>query len=529
MVYVATLVMALFLAACNSGGGGSSAENFGPTSPVSGTLTYDYVPITSSGLNYAGTSQKPVRNVYIEARRTRDNKKLSSSYTDDNGAFVIDVPESVSEFYIGVFSLLKSPNFRIVDNTNGAALYLAASSNIQNTLGGMTLPNINLQSGWTGSSYGATRAAAPFALLDSIYSAVLKIHEERPAVNFPDLVINWSKNNLSSLNYNPASGEIGTSHYNPDNNQLYILGKENSDTDEYDRHIVVHEFGHYIEDRLGRSDSLGGAHSEGDLLAMSLAFGEGWGNALSAMVFDPAVTYLDSSSSQQSTISVNMNVESGSDTSKGWYSEVSVQQLLFDVYDGTGESGDNIELGIGPVMDVMLNDQKTTPALTSIFSFMTALKTRNPTEVTNIDTLVNTKNMQPVQDAYGTGETNSGGMSMAIPVYNSLVLDGASVATRIAGYAYRYNEAQNTRYYKFTAGSAKTRLVWTSSDTFYLFVLNKGNIVLEGGSESQGSTISGSQDLNTASGQEYVVQLLTIPEKVKLPNPINFNLSVQKR
>ena len=532
MIYFANLFMALILAvACNSGGGGSSSEDFGPTWAVSGTLTYDYVPITASGLNYTGTTQKPVRNVYIEARRATDNRKVGSTYTDDNGAFVLDVPQSVSDYTIGVYSRLKSPAFRVVDNTNRSAIYMAATSQFQNTGDGVTLPNINLQSGWSGTngggSYSGTRAAAPFALLDSIYEAALKIKTERPSINFPTLYINWSVNNIAAGN-DPASGQIGTSHYNPETGQLYILGKSNADTDEYDKHVVVHEFGHYIEDRLGRSDSIGGSHGVGDLMNMTVAFGEGWGNSLSAMIFDPEITYLDSMSNRQQTIGVSMNMENGTDPNKGWYSEVSVQQILFDIYDSNSDSGDNISLGLGPVMDVMINEQKTTPALTSIFSFVKAMKTRFPAEVTSLDDLVATKDIQPVQDIYGTGETNDGGMPMALPIYNALTMNGSAVATRIAGYAYNYNEAENTRYYRFTATSSRTRVIISSSDGFIILVYGNGTYA-EYGDVGNGSTLNRSRDFSTVSGKEYVIVVTTLQDLIyNVSNPINISLAVQR-
>jgi len=75
---------------------------------------------------------------------------------------------------------------------------------------------------------------------------------------------------------------------------IRILGDENNDTDEYDAHVVVHEFGHYFENSLSRADSIGGPHTQSDRLDARIAFGEGWGNALSGMILDDPV-YRDSS------------------------------------------------------------------------------------------------------------------------------------------------------------------------------------------------------------------------------------------
>ena len=62
--------------------------------------------------------------------------------------------------------------------------------------------------------------------------------------------------------------------------------ERNEDSDEYDRHIIIHEWGHYFEDKLSRADSIGGPHGLSDRLDFRVAFGEGWGNAISAIITD---------------------------------------------------------------------------------------------------------------------------------------------------------------------------------------------------------------------------------------------------
>jgi hypothetical protein len=122
-------------------------------------------------------------------------------------------------------------------------------------------------------------------------------------------------------------GEIKTSHYS--DNQLYILGKENVDTDEYDDHVVAHEWGHYFESRFSRSDSLGDDHSIGDKLDPRVAFGEGLGNAISGMVTDD-IHYVDTNGNLQGVVGVYMDLSSssGDTVSVGWFSEDSVQYIL---------------------------------------------------------------------------------------------------------------------------------------------------------------------------------------------------------
>src|SRR5699024_2060534 len=101
-----------------------------------------------------------------------------------------------------------------------------------------------------------------------------------------------------------------------------ILGKEDLDTDEYDSAVVVHEWGHYFENQMARSDSMGGYHGGGDVLDMRLAFGEGWGNALAGMVRDDPL-YVDTQGARQQLPGVIMDVGANDFYEKGWFSESS--------------------------------------------------------------------------------------------------------------------------------------------------------------------------------------------------------------
>ena len=137
-------------------------------------------------------------------------------------------------------------NVRVTDNTNGNALYVTQGELFVGSENGSER-NFHLASGWDGTAYSETRAAGPFAILDAIYDTVQKFAAVDTSINFPSLEIRWSPNNsVASGNYN--EGDIGTSFYT--NGTIYILGKENEDSDEYDRHIIIHEWGHYFEDTI---------------------------------------------------------------------------------------------------------------------------------------------------------------------------------------------------------------------------------------------------------------------------------------
>jgi len=419
----------LSLVGCGGGGGGSSPPP--PPVTVSGVVTFDLVPhdLGASSLDYGSTFQSPARGVAVEAIDAGSGVTiLASSSTDETGAYSLDVAPD-TQMFIRVKAQMAtggSPawNFRVIDNTNGGALYVLDGANFNSGSG--TTRNLNAGSGWGGAFYDGVRAAGPFAILDAVYAAFNKVLDADPGAVFPGLDINWSVNNVP-VSGEIEDGEIGTSFYN--GVAIFLLGREDNDTDEYDDHVIIHEWGHYFEAQFARSDSIGGSHGGGDYLDMRLAFGEGWGNAFSGMATDDPF-YRDSFGSQQE-FGFDIDVESnnGAATNNGWFSESSVQSILYDVYDSADDGVDSVSLGFAPIFQILTGEQRDTPALTSIFPFITALKAANPAEAANIDAVVQGQDIVSVTiDAFGSGETNSAGEAQdVLPIYTPITVGGGSM------------------------------------------------------------------------------------------------------
>lgn len=284
-----TIAGLAFLVSCGSGGDDSTPPSSGPVPEkvtISGTATYDNVPHNTStnGLNYNLISQDPIRGATIQV--LQGNSVIATSKTDSNGQYSFEL-NSNTEVKIRVRAELLqtgSPGWdtTIVDNTNNGAIYVLDSS-VFSTGSSNQTRNLNAASGWGGSSYTSTRAAAPFHILDRVYETIMKLEVVDSSINLPELKINWSVNNVAQSG-DRSQGQIGTSFYS--NGEIFLLGAANSDTDEYDGHVIIHEWGHYFEDKLARSDSIGGSHSGGDRLDMRVAFSEGFGNAWSGIITD---------------------------------------------------------------------------------------------------------------------------------------------------------------------------------------------------------------------------------------------------
>ncbi|MCH8136673.1 MAG: hypothetical protein IIB77_11895 [Proteobacteria bacterium] len=143
--------------------------------------------------------------------------------------------------------------------------------------------------------------------------------------------------------------------------------------DEFDDHVIVHEWGHYFEDNFSRSDSIGGPHTLGQSLDARLAFGEGWATAFAAMALnDPQ--YCDTHGIGSNS-GFGINAETAGDIGvHGWFNEISVTTLLYDLWDTTDDGTDNGSIGFRPIFDTMTGPQRVTPAWTTVHSFAAELR-----------------------------------------------------------------------------------------------------------------------------------------------------------
>jgi hypothetical protein len=440
---------------------------------VSGTITFDYVPVVAvvnTRLDYSNTEARPARGVTVQLIDASDSSVIETVATDENGGYSFTVGSNLPVFLrVRAEMLQASPswNVRVVDNTQGNALYVMDGSQFD-TGNSDSTQNLRADSGWTGASYGNPRVAAPFAILDVVYDAVHLVSGVDPTISFPALVIYWSRDNVTTLGVDgpdPETGEIGGSFYRsgPTESDLgiYLLGEEDEDTDEYDRHVIAHEWGHYLEANFSRSDNIGGPHGYGDQLDMRVAFSEGLGNALSGMIMGNRI-YADTSGSAQS-LGFSVDLEDTPSPNPGWYSEFSIQEILYDLFDPAND--DPLALGFGPIYDVLVGPAADTTALASIFSFIDALKDSDSSLVADVDAIVAGHSITVIEDEYGSNETNAGNPPSAdvLPVYGLLTVNGGAVnvcsTDEFTSGSGAVNKLGSRRYLRFTAASSASYTV----------------------------------------------------------------------
>lgn len=405
----------------NSSSSSSSSSSGAPASvALSGTITYDRVGhLPNGGLNYAAISAMPARGVVVQLLGSQ-NDVLASTVSDAQGNYQFAVKTN-TQVKVRVLAQLKntSPSWAVdvADNTNNNAAYVLEGSLVSSGSNSTQVRNLRAGSGWANGRYSQTRAAAPFAILDSIYDGLNLVASADPSLNLPELHVRWSENNVSATG-NYALGFIGSSMYSSYDNTIYILGKENNDTDEYDRGVIQHELGHFLEDKLSRSESLGGAHNLDSRVDMRVAFGEGWGNAFSGMAGGDSV-YRDSMGATQSQ-TFKFDVEDNQGFAKGWFNERSIHSVLYDIFDSNNDAADTVSLGFKPILAALHSSEYLNfPGLTSIYPAIELIKRSYPQSESVITALMQNQAIYGT-GMYGAGETNDSGISGMLPIYEQL-------------------------------------------------------------------------------------------------------------
>lgn len=489
--------------------------NSGPAPrTVAGTVTYDFVPAVYTvsthvgGLNFAGAVQKPVRNGVMWV--VNGPTVLATGNTDEFGHYSLTfMPPGSGTLQVVALASCSTPSIIVQDNTAAGALWAIGA-----TLGSGNTLDLRATHGWTGSSYNAsTRLAAPFAILDSMYTASRAFMAVRPNVIFPQLKVNWSPNNVPQSG-DKAIGQIGTSHFSPAENQIYILGKEGADTDEFDSHVIVHEWGHYFERNLSRSDSPGGSHGGGDILDPRLSFGEGYGNALAAMLL-PESLYVDTLWGSGVIRAFGFDAETEpmptDDPQPGPFSETTVMRLLYDIFDsGANEAYDQVNSGLGVIYDVLIGPEKTTDALTTIGSFVAGLKTQGGINVAAVDTLLAHYLIGPISTQWGDGDPNLSGMYSpvnSLPYSGSVSFDGG----------YGSNKWQQNQYWVVTGNGSQITVRTTCTQDVDIKIYRSGTVVGTALSNSGNETLP----FNSQAGVKYVVVVIGYGA-----NPGSYNVGV---
>ena len=494
---LAALVCAVLVQACGGGGGGGAPGAGGaasgsapvvvptvtpvtpPTTPptttpstvvVSGTATFASVPnnLFTGALNYIAVVNTPARGVTVQA--VSGTTVLASATTSTKGEYTFTLPANTNFFVRLRAEMINTTgaatwNVTVKDNTAGDPFPLWVVDGATGSSGSAnSTRSITAGSGWTGSNYGAPRAAGPFAILDTIYSGMAVVSTVQPSgVAFPPLSVFWSPNNntTTSATGDFTTGELGTSFFQTSTvdgtvlREIYVLGKEGDDTDEYDNAVVAHEYGHYLQSAFSNDHSLGGTHAALNKLDMTVAFSEGWGTAWSSIMRGSSI-YTDSFGlTQAQGFSFSLTTTLPTDTARGWYREDSIDTGLYALFQ---------RQGFPPIWTALTGPMATSQnALSTIFSFAAAVRNAANGAVTAaLNAILSAQNIfiGAAADQWGAGELNNGGDASNLPIYRPLAFNTPTAAcfinSNVIGSS--INKLGSTRYYRATLSAAQAGL-----------------------------------------------------------------------
>jgi hypothetical protein len=508
------------------------------TVAFSGLVKYERVPFMTAqpyGLNYAGTVMMPARGVVVKA--LSGSTVLATTVTSDAGAYSFTVPGNTSIVVQVEARLLRDnsqplPNWnvRVQDGTGGLPPYTfnAVAVNSSNGTQDVNIPvGINASGVATG-----TRASGPFAILDTIYSA-LQVVKDVQATVFPPLYIDWGTSDVGAF-FTGASGQ-----------HIALRSSLSEDTDEFDQAVIAHEFGHYLQNNYGRTDSLGGSHGLGDALDPRTAYDEGFATGFGAIVLNSRLyldSFVDNGVQTAGGFDVEINPPPSGDASPlgpgCWCSEASVWSLVYDLYDGNVDGTDNVQLPLSAIWAAMTGAHRTTPAMATIFSFLASLKAGQPASAAAIDNLIAAQNITGTGlDAFASTQAPAPNLA-PLPVYAS-ISPGTPVILATTDDAGTYNKVGNHRFLRFTPATSGTYTVklttsnpnsagsgaTTSDPDFNIY--RSGTQVVEGSSEPAASE---QQTLAATGGTTYIIDAFDCangcPPDPQQGVPGDYNLTV---
>lgn len=540
------VLMSALLPACGSSvpatpppstacGAGQPATSSGRS--VSGTLTYDRAPETAQGLDYANIRRLPIRGAILEVRD--GTSVLAAVRSDDLGRYSVSwTGKAVVTVRIKAETV--SPAIRVEDNTQGNALYTMESC-VDSTAS--NAGDLHAASGWGGNDYTQPRVSGPFAILDSLYGASHAFMAQRSVV-FPPLSVAWSVRNVGVAG-DPQLGQISGTHYDREEQRIYVRGLKNENTDEFDAHLLIHEWGHHFLNQLSRSDDRYainvGYNSFGVVHDPRLAWNEGWASAVAAMVLYPDDLYRDTDGARQARafeFDIENDVNGSADECPGWFSSNTVAHIVYDLFDAAtaNEPFDAASLSLGETYDLLVGAQRETEAFTTLFSFLDGAKRSRPDLAATIDAIGARYGVVPVVDPWGTGETNDApgtctggppstpGVEGLLPPYHLLTIDGppASLVLTLDDTRFLVNPVRFARFEGDGTAIDLTADIGSGGPPVTVQVFDRGVLVGTSAQQPNGTSVVGG--LATTAARTYTVAV-TGPGRGPYTTPVSLALT----
>lgn len=274
-------------------------------------------------------------------------KVVHCGETDTNGDYSFSIPSDNTIYTIKVnsrsYNILNKAS---VVNSPYEKLYYSLTTTVTATgVAPITAPTVT-------AAYNGDVKGGAFNILDKILDANLFLKTHSSFTVDHKVTAFWAKG-VNPTTYIGQDPDSGLSFYRPGTSELYILGGiagdvNSEDTDHFDDSIIVHEFGHFIEDNYAVADSPGGYHNGKRIMDPRLVWSEAFATFLMAEVLKSPV-YRDTigNSDGFATYAINYNIETNTSTigtpkldtpvanslGEGNFREFAVCRTLVDLFD----------------------------------------------------------------------------------------------------------------------------------------------------------------------------------------------------
>jgi hypothetical protein len=330
---------------------GADSANADPCFNVNGRVTRLERPPIPENPGYAANIIVPVRNARLRVREndlvfddtyaelvTDSDGRYAANFCDDDGLF-----DNTLEIYVELEAVLDFSGHAVVDVQNdfGFGSTYEYQSPERSSGGGALTINMPLEQNANWS--------APFNIADNVFDAWL----------FWQASGGRRLNNTVDVLWTPGSNE-DVSNYRSDvfTARDIVIADEASDPDEWDDSVIIHEFGHMLDDHFSCDDNPGGKHTvdqivdeDGDLVDFELSWGEGYPNyyqsAVRAGRGDPhGSSYIDNNPNTN-MIQLVRNLETYDmiTAPKSLRNEMSIAAALWDLSDGGAGDDERAALG----------------------------------------------------------------------------------------------------------------------------------------------------------------------------------------
>lgn len=265
----------------------STTNSYAGGVTVSGTAEFQYRP-TDPDLGLSGNPvNAPIPMAEIRVLN-QAGTTVQCSTTSTTGVISFTLPAGAATYTLKIYSRSITTKLKVSVNEDyyaNAPYVLSKTFTLPSGTSPYSVGNIVASAR---QSTSAKIEGGAFNIYNQIWRAneYIRTTTSNAAFVAPLVNVYWKKG------YNPYDyfgGGPLLSFYRPGYRQLFILGGNagavsNVDTDHFDNSVIIHEYGHFLEDVFAKSDSPGGSHNGNFIIDPRLAWSEGWANFFQAAV-----------------------------------------------------------------------------------------------------------------------------------------------------------------------------------------------------------------------------------------------------